>query len=133
MFNNMPFNPYAQAPFYGFTGQQNQPVTQAAQMQNNAPAVLYAPTAKDFSNVSVQPGRQALVVAQNEPYIAFKNADAMGMVQTSIYRIEPVTAEQIDGPAPEYVTRQEFQQTIQQLIDGINKPSARQSKKEAAE
>lgn len=97
-----------------------------------SPAFLQVGTAKEFDNVTIQPGRQALIMAQNDPYIAFKSADAMGMVTTSLYRLEPVTAEQINGPAPEYVTRAEFQQTIQQLVDNINKPT-RQAKKEAAE
>lgn len=96
-----------------------------------SPAFLQVGTAKEFDNVTIQPGRQALIMAQNDPYIAFKSADAMGMVTTSLYRLEPVTADQINGPTPEYVTRQEFQQTVQQIIESI-KP-ARQTKKEVAE
>ena len=88
-----------------------------------SPAFLQVGTAKEFDNVTIQPGRQALIMAQNDPYIAFKSADAMGMVTTNLYRLEPVTADQINGPAPEYVTRSEFQQTIQQLIDSMSKPT----------
>ena len=88
-----------------------------------SPAFLQVGTAKEFDNVTIQPGRQALIMAQNDPYIAFKSADAMGMVTTSLYRLEPVTADQISGPVPEYVTRSEFQQTIQQLIDSMSKPA----------
>lgn len=106
------------------------PISAPAPMQNNGPAVLYAPSAKDFANVSVQPGRQALVISQNDPYIAFKSADAMGMVNTTLYRLEAVTPDQINGPTPEYVTRTEFQQTIQQLVDSM-KPQ--RAKKEVAE
>lgn len=125
------FNPYGY-PFMAAQMGQSNPylpqVSQPVQQQNDGPAVLYAPTAKEFSNVSVQPGRQALVISQNDPYIAFKSADAMGMVNTTLYRLEVVTADQINGPSLEYVTRQEFQQTIQQLLDGMGKPSV--SKKE---
>lgn len=88
-----------------------------------SPAFLQVGTAKEFDNVTIQPGRQALIMAQNDPYIAFKSADAMGMVTTSLYRLEPVTADQINGPAPEYVTRSEFRQTIQQIIDSMSKPT----------
>ena len=101
-----------------------------------APAFLQVGTAKEFDNVTIQPGRQALIMAQNDPFIAFKSADAMGMVTTSLYRLEPVTAEQMNGPAVEYATKGELaqlQQVVQQLIDGLNKPTARQSKKEATE
>ena len=110
--------------------------TPSMQQQNTGPAFIPVPSAKDFDSVTIQPGRQALIMAQNDPFIAFKTADAMGKVTTKLYRLEPVSADQINGPSPEYVTRQEFQQTIQTLIDGINKPGAgngRQNKKEGSE
>lgn len=96
------------------------------------PAFLQVGTAKEFDSVTIQPGRQALIMAQNDPYIAFKSADAMGMVTTSFYRLEPVTAEQMTGPAVEYATKGELaqlQDIVQQLIDGLNKPT--RTKKEA--
>lgn len=115
---NSPMN--AQAPFTP-SPMQSQPSQVSPPVA--APAFLQVGTAKEFDNVTIQPGRQALIMAQNDPYIAFKSADAMGMVTTSLYRLEPVTADQINGPAPEYVTRSEFHQTIQQLIDSISKPT----------
>lgn len=123
------YNPYSQIPpSMPFMGQNSSnPVVQPPQ---SGPAFLQVGTAKEFDNVTIQPGRQALIMAQNEPYIAFKSADAMGMVTTSLYRLEPVTADQINGPTPEYVTRQEFQQTVQQIIDSIKTPRA---KKEVTE
>lgn len=132
MFGVNPMNPYAaqmgqSAPFLP-------KVSQPSQAQNDGPVVLYAPTAKEFANVSVQPGRQALVISQNDPYIAFKSADAMGMVNTTLYRLEAVTPDQINGPAVEYATKNELaqlQSVVQQLIDGLNKPT--KAKKEAAE
>ena len=126
------FNPYQMGQSSPFLPQNTQP----SQPQNDGPVVLYAPTAKEFANVSVQPGRQALVISQNDPYIAFKSADAMGMVNTTLYRLEAVTADQINGPAVEYATKGELSQlqnVVQQLIDGMNKPATRQAKKEAAE
>lgn len=132
------FNPYMNAPIG--TQMNAQPPFNPNPMQSQtnpvsppvaSPAFLQVGTAKEFDNVTIQPGRQALIMAQNDPYIAFKSADAMGMVTTNLYRLEPVTADQINGPAPEYVTRSEFQQTIQQLIDSMSKPA--RAKKEAAE
>lgn len=132
-------NPYANYHFMGAQMGQNAPFMQGAMSTppqpvtppSAGPAFLQVGTAKEFDSVTIQPGRQALIMAQNDPYIAFKSADAMGMVTTNLYRLEPVTAEQINGPVPEYVTRSEFQQTIQQIIDSI-KPT-RQTKKEATE
>lgn len=125
MFGMNPMNPYAAQ-----IAQQSQFVpnnmtspSQTITPPVSGPAFLQVGTAKEFDSVTIQPGRQALIMAQNDPYIAFKSADAMGMVTTNLYRLEPVTADQINGPAPEYVTRSEFQQTIQQLIDSMSKPA----------
>lgn len=117
-----PYNPYfqpAMAQSAPFMGQGMQTPTPAIQPPQSGPAFLQVGTAKEFDSVTIQPGRQALIMAQNDPYIAFKSADNMGMVTTNLYKLEPVTAEQLNGPSPEYVTRQEFQQTIQQILDGL--------------
>lgn len=48
----------------------------------------------------------------------------MGKVTTSFYRLEPVTQEQITGPAVEYATKGELaqlQDIVQQLINGLGK------------
>lgn len=135
-------NPY-QYPFMPSQMTQNTPFmqgnmstpTQPVTPPSASPAFLQVGTAKEFDNVTIQPGRQALIMAQNDPYIAFKSADAMGMVTTSLYRLEPVTEDQINGPTVEYATKGELaqlQQVVQHLIDGISKPT-RQTKKEAAE
>lgn len=127
------YNPYSQIPpSIPFMGQNSSnPVVQPPQ---SGPAFLQVGSSKEFDNVTIQPGKQALIMAQNDPYIAFKSADAMGMVTTSLYRLEPVTAEQMNGPAVEYATKGELaqlQQVVQQLIDGLNKPA--RAKKEATE
>ena len=110
-------------------GLNSQPINYPQQTQSASPAVLYAPTAKDFASVSLQPGKQALIIAQNEPFLAFKNADNMGMVTTTIYRIEPVNESDLTPQQPEYVTRQEFQA----FIDSLKQPTTRGNKKEASE
>ena len=100
---------------------------QPTQMQQNSPQsemtyVLPVASVKEFDTVTIQPGRRALLMAQNEPYIAFKAADAMGMVQTSLYKIEPVTADQMTQPGTEYATKMELnqlQQVVQQIVDTI--------------
>lgn len=136
MFNN----PYSAYPFMGSQMAQNgqfipggmptpqQPLTPPT----SGPAFLQVATAKEFDSVTIQPGRQALIMAQNDPYLAFKSADQMGKVTTTLYRLEPATAEQINGSAVEYATKNELAQlqgVVQQLIDGLNKPT--RAKKEA--
>lgn len=132
-----PMNQYAaqmaqQGPFMP----QMQTPAQPATLPNAGPAFLQVGTAKEFDSVTIQPGRQALIMAQNDPYIAFKSADAMGMVTTSLYRLEPVTAEQINGPAVEYATKNELaqlQSVVQQLIDGLTSKKPVTKKEATAE
>ena len=112
-------------------------IPQPQQMQQNAPQsdatyVLPVASVKDFDSVTIQPGRRALIMAQNEPYIAFKAADAMGMVQTSLYKIEPVTADQMAQPSTEYATKSELsqlQQVVQQIIDVMAPKKVEEDKK----
>lgn len=140
MFNPY-FSPYmaqngAQTPF-NMPGINNQYQQQNAAQPAHTDATYVLPVAsvKDFDNVTIQPGKRALLMAQNEPYIAFKVADTMGMVQTNLYRIEPVTAEQIAQPSTEYATKselQQLQQVVQQIVDNIT-PKKSAAKKEVAE
>ena len=114
----MPSNPQFNQMGYNFIPQPQQ--IQQNAPQNEATYVLPVASVKDFDTVTIQPGRRALLMAQNEPYIAFKAADAMGMVQTSLYKIEPVTADQMAQPSTEYATKTELnqlQQVVQQIID----------------
>ena len=135
-------NPYSAYPFIGsqmgqnvsFIPQNAQTSMQPAQVpyyQQNTVGYIEVGSAKEFDSVTIPNGSRVFIVSQNDPYMAFKRYDGMRVV-TDFYRLEPVTADQINGPAPEYVTRSEFQQTIQQLIDNINKPT-RQARKEEAE
>lgn len=138
MFNPY-FNPYqnaVQSPF-GVPSMNNpyQPQNTQQTAQTDATYVLPVASVKEFDSVTIQPGKRALLMAQNEPYIAFKAADAMGMVQTNLYRIEPVTAEQIAQPSTEYATKselQQLQQVVQQIVDNIT-PKKSTAKKEVAE
>lgn len=125
----------AQNPF-GFQGINNPYHTQNAPQANQSEMTYVLPVAsvKDFDSVTIQPGRRALIMAQNEPFIAFKAADAMGMVQTSLYRIEPVTPDQMDHQETEYATKTELhqlQKIVQQIVDKLA-PNNTSAKKEAA-
>lgn len=70
-----------------------------------------------------------MVIAQNEPYMAFKVADNMGMVTTSLYRIEQIDEAALSAPVQEYATKAEFnqlQQIVQQIVDGLTQAKAKQ-------
>lgn len=121
------FNPYMvgvnpQMQQMQYMQQQQMQQQRPQQMPQAMPSVMYTPTAKDFANVTLQPPtRQAIIIAQNEPYMCFKNADNMGMVSTTFYKIEPVTEEQISTPV-EYATKQEvanLENAVNQIINAL--------------
>lgn len=131
------YNPYSQ-PFQAAQGQFNQfPMsqpTQQLQAQQSGPAVLSVATIKQVEQVPVQPGRQVLVMVQNDPVIAMRTADQMGLVQTDYYHIQRFDPEQT-APSQEYATKTELAQlqgVVQQILDGMgNKSTGRTNKKEA--
>lgn len=130
-YNNF-YNPYSQ-PFQAAQGQFNQfPMSQPT--QQSGPAVLSVATIKQVEQVPVQPGRQVLVMVQNDPVIAMRTADQMGPVQTDYYHIQRFDPEQA-APAQEYATKTELAQlqgVVQQILDGMSgKSQPRTNKKEA--
>lgn len=60
--------------------------------QNQQPQtmLLHVPTSKDFDSVAIQPGKSALILAQNEPYMVLKSADGMGAISSTYYKYEAV-------------------------------------------
>lgn len=133
-----PYNPYG----YLFPGQQmpqtgpqmtqtgifpQQGVNLPAQQQttqNAAPAVLQVATVKQVEQAPVQPGGKALVLVANEPVIAMRSADNMGLTTTDYYHIERFDPDSASAaPASDYVTHAEFQQTISQLLQQIQQTS----------
>lgn len=117
MFNYNPAQQPLQSQNQGFNTYMVQQ-TQTAQMAQII--VLYTPTAKDFSSVTIQPNRQALIIAQNEPFMAHKVADGMGMVRTSLYKLIPIAEKDMEDPKPEYITKVEFAQ-LQNVVQEIVK------------
>lgn len=122
------FNPYNP---YGYLFPQNaqqQPFMQGMQqgMQPNIQQPMQAP---------VQPGGKALVLVANEPVIAMRTADNMGLTTTDYYHIEKFDPDAATpGPAGDFVPRSEFNQTIQTLLQQIQqlqKPAVT-AEKEAA-
>lgn len=131
-----PYNPYG----YIFPGQQmpqtgpqmtqtgsfmqsgiNVPLQQQSP-QNAAPAVLQVATVKQVEQAPVQPGGKALVLVANEPVIAMRTADSMGLTTTDYYHIERFDPDAAStAPTGDYVTRAEFQQALASIAQQMQK------------
>lgn len=132
-----PYNPYG----YLFPGQQmaSQMAPQIAQTglfqqqgvnlpaqqqtpQNAAPAVLQVATIKQVEQAPVQPGGKALVLVANEPVIAMRTADSMGLTTTDYYHIERFDPDAANtAPTGDFVTRAEFQQALASIAQQMQK------------
>lgn len=139
-----PYNPYGylfpqngqQQPFMpgmqqGMQPSMQQPMQspiQAQQQANSSPVVMQVPSIKQVEQAPVQPGGKALVLVANEPVIAMRTADNMGLTTTDYYHIEkfdPDAAAPV--PAGDFVPRAEFNQAVQTLahqIQQLQKPVA---------
>ena len=97
--------------------------------QGSAPVVLQVPTIRQVEQAPVQPGGKALVLVANEPVIAMRTADNMGITSTDYYHIERFDPDAQTSPsASEFVTRAEFQQFVDSLRSS---PEPHVNKKEA--
>lgn len=131
--NNMPQTPFQgqQAPFQspGMNLPQNtQAVTSAA------PVVLQVATIKQVEQAQVQPGGKALVLVANEPVIAMRTADNMGITSTDYYHIEKFDPEaQMPAQSANWVTHEELQQALAQQMKNFVDSLKPKKTKEAAE
>lgn len=106
---------------------------QAAQQAQGMPIVLQVSTIKQVEQAQIQPGGKALVLVANEPVIAMRTADNMGLTTTDYYQItkfDPDAA--AAAPAGDYVTRAEFQQALSSLAQQMQQSAPQAPEKEAA-
>lgn len=97
--------------------QMSQQAPQTMPQAQSMPVVLQVSTIKQVEQAQVQPGGKALVLVANEPVIAMRTADNMGLTTTDYYHIERFDPDAAPvAPAGDYVTRAEFQQTLSQLM-----------------
>lgn len=107
-----------------------------SQPPQNAPhgmEVIPVQTIQQVEQVQVQPGQRKMVLVQNEPVIAARSADNMGLVSTDYFHLErfdPKAAVPA-APAANYVTPEQLEERLTAFAESL-KP-ARVKKGEAAE
>lgn len=145
MFGVNPYSPYGY-PSMGFPQGQGGPQTpfggqgmsQPAQPQQAAQSgfgVLQVTTIKQVEQVNVPAGGKVLVLVQNDPVIAMRVADQMGLVSTSYYHIEQFDPDAAAAAAAapqlgDFVTRAEFEQFAATF--GAGAKTGKQKREEAA-
>lgn len=136
MFGANPYNPYGYpipSPVYGpQMGYPSPSMPQPApgvNMPQNAPQngmeVVPVPTIQQVEQVGLQPGQRKLIMVQNEPIVASRSADNMGLITTEYYRLEKFVPGAVAVPqAADYITRQEFNAFVESLRASAQKEAA---------
>lgn len=133
-----PFNPYAPYPMQNGmpTTMPTQPVmpTQPGpypafqQPMQPAPAVpefdwIRVNTLDDVKNITVQPGKKAWIMLQNDPIFVVKAANDMGLATTQAFKFEPYNPQQGVQQTAEYAPMsliEQMQRRIDDLSDELN-------------
>lgn len=134
----IPFSPFQQfnpqSPnFYSNSSIQQLQNTQPSS-QMSTPVVLQVATIKQVEQATVQPGCKALVMVANEPVIAMRTADNMGITTTDYYRIERFDPEAHDpAQSSNWVTHEELQQALDKQMQQFSEIIKPRKTKEAPE
>lgn len=91
------------------------------QPQQNTMEVIPVQTIQQVEQVQVQPGQRKMVLVQNEPVIANRTADSMGLVTTDYFRLERFDPNAIpaQSPAANYVTVEQLEERLSSFADSL--------------
>ena len=120
------FNPYA------FNAQQMPPqMSQQMQQMNNAQqtmtsaqndmSISYVQTIQQVEQVQVQPNQRRLILVQNEPVVAMRVADGMGLTTTEYYKLTKFNPAATEAQQEErhYVTEEQLENRLKALLDDL--------------
>ena len=127
------FNPYA------FNAQQMSPqMSQQMQQMNNPQqtmsstqndmSISYVQTIQQVEQVQVQPNQRRLILVQNEPVVAMRVADGMGLTTTEYYKLtkfNPSADMNASNESGKYVTEEQLEERLKILLDSLKKESVK--------
>jgi hypothetical protein len=101
------------------------PTPTTPQAQPGGMEVVSVQNVSQVEQISVQPGQRRLVMVQNEPVIAARVADQMGLVSTEYYQLVKFTpttgsAVPVSGDS-EFITRKEFNEFVAKITQNTGK------------
>ena len=128
------FNPYA------FNNQQMPPqMSQQMQQMGNSQqtmsstqndmSISYVQTIQQVEQVQVQPNQRRLILVQNEPVVAMRVADGMGLTTTQYYKLTKFNPSadvvNIVNESGKYVTEEQLEERLKILLDSLKKESVK--------
>ena len=128
------YNPYGFNSFnpYTFNNQQMTPqMSQQMQQMGNAQqtmpsaqndmSISYVQTIQQVEQVQVQPNQRRLILVQNEPVVAMRVADGMGLTTTEYYKLTKFNPAATESQQEErhYVTEEQLENRLKALLDDL--------------
>ena len=124
MFNN----PYSMQNMQNQNFMNNYPAPQNTQpnTQSGGMEIINVQTIQQVEQVQIAPGQRKLIMVQNEPVVAVRVADNMGLASTEYYKLikfDPFANETNTHGADsnKYVTEEQLEERLNKLIDSIKK------------
>lgn len=115
---NMQYDPYTTGYRRDPQMQQQRPVC-----QQQTTDVVQVATVQQVEQVQMQYGQRKIIMVQNEPVIAMRVADNMGLTTTDYYRLvkfEPFTqTQQMQQPAGNYITEEQLESRLAAFADAL--------------
>lgn len=126
-FNN--FNPYNMGNFVQNANNYSQQMQQPQQMQQAGGLdIVTVQSVQQVEQVQINPGQRRLVMVQNEPVVAMRVADNMGLASTEYYQLvkfDPTAKTNVHAvDSNKYITEEQLEARLRELMETINKKGA---------
>jgi hypothetical protein len=108
-------NPYYSPYQMGYTQMGYPQQMQQTQQTQQGSELVTVQTIAQVEQVSLQPGQRKMVMVQNEPIIAARVADQMGLVTTEYYQLTKYVPNAGAPAQGDYITRKEFEEFVASL------------------
>lgn len=120
-YNN--YNPYLQQMQMQMNQQMQsmQSMQQRQMQQQTGMDVAYVPDLHSVEQLQLAPGQRKLVLVQNEPVVAMRVADSMGLVSTDYYRLEKFSPTDAIQPKVEndYITKEQLEARLSEMFEQL--------------
>lgn len=122
-FNN--FNPYVMGNFGQNNNNYGQQMQQPQQAQAGGLDIVTVQNVGQVEQVQINPGQRRLVMVQNEPVVAMRVADNMGLASTEYYQLvkfDPMSRTNVQTvDNNKYITDEQLETRLREFMETIKK------------
>lgn len=123
---NMFNNPYSMQNMQNQNFMNNYPAPQNTQQNQSGMEIIPVQTIQQVEQVQIAPGQRKLIMVQNEPVVAVRVADNMGLASTEYYRLmkfDPFAnkTDTAEADSNKYVTEEQLEKRLNALVNDIKK------------